>query len=208
MNRVIPGILETDFSEIEKKLSIIKPFSRWVHIDFLDGKFSKDLSFMDFSKFEKFKEDFFMEAHLMVENPTQYLKPLSKLGFRRFFGHLEKMDNLEEFIAEGQILGEVGIALDLDTPVSQIKVTYDDLDAVLIMSVKAGKSGQMFSESSLSKIKSIREQSQIPIEVDGGINDKTLVLAREAGAQRFIATSFIFQNKDPMEAFEKLSSIA
>src|SRR6266404_3402790 len=149
MNSIIPGILETDFAEIEKKLSVIKPFSRWVHVDFLDGKFSEDLSFMDFSKFEKYKEDFFMEAHLMVENPTQYLGPLSRVGFRRFFGHLEKMDNLEEFVAEGQILGEVGIALDLGTPVSQIKVSYEDLDAVLIMSVKGGKSGQMFSESAL-----------------------------------------------------------
>lgn len=208
MHNVIPGILEKDWVEIEKKLATIKNFSRFVHIDFLDGKFSKDQSFLDPKPFEKYKEDFFMEAHLMVEDPTSYIKPLAQVGFKRFLGHIEKMKDLTEYVAEGQIFGEVGLALDLDTPLEKLNINFEDLDCILLMSVKAGKSGQEFVPGALNKIKEMSAKTQIPIEVDGGINDTNLIASKRNGAKRFVATSFIFQNKDPMQAFEKLSSLA
>lgn len=207
MNQVIPGILEKDFASIEKKLAIIKPFSKWAHIDFLDGKFSPEISCMDVDQFTKYKDDFYMEAHLMTENPLQYLEPLVKAGFRRFLGHLEKMQDLDEFIAKGQLLGEVGIALDIDSKVEDLNIPFDDLDAILLMSVKAGKSGQDFLPEVLEKIKKIREKSQIAIEIDGGINTETLANAKSGGANRFVATSAIFNDKDQMEAYEKLLSL-
>lgn len=204
MHDVIPGILEKDFSEIEKKLQTIKPFSQKVHIDFLDGKFSEDKSFLSLEEFSKYKNDFFMEAHLMVEDPSQYIKPLATAGFKRFLGHIEKMDSLEEFVAEGQIFGAVGLALDIKTPINAINISFDNLDTVLLMSVKAGKSGQEFLPEVLAKIRTLRQITQIPIEVDGGINEETLIKARQEGAQRFVATSTIFQSQDPMESYEKL----
>jgi ribulose-phosphate 3-epimerase len=208
MQKIIPGVLEKDFSEIEKKLATIKPFSRWVHIDFLDGIFSKDVSFMDFSAFSKFKEDFYIEAHLMVDNPTQYLKNLSEAGFRRFLGHIEKMKDLDEFIAQGQIHGEVGIAIDMDTTIESLKVPYDDLDCILLMGVKAGKSGQVFLPQTLEKIKKLKQRTEIPIEIDGGMDQDTIISVKKEGASRFVATSFIFQNQDPMQAYEKLTSLS
>lgn len=207
MHNVIPGILEKEWSEIEKKLSIVKTFSRYVHIDFLDGKFSEEKSFMDIAFFEKHKKDFFMEAHLMVENPTQYVKSLANAGFKKFLGHIEKMTDVAEFIAQGQIFGEVGLALDVDTGLEKLAVNFDDLDCVLLLGVKAGKSGQEFLPKTLTKIRDLRNLTQIPIEVDGGINDTTLVAAKRNGASKFVATSFIFNSKDPMQAYEKLSSL-
>ncbi|MEK7160357.1 MAG: hypothetical protein AAB702_02650 [Patescibacteria group bacterium] len=204
---IIPGILEKDFAEIEKKLQIIKPFSKKVHIDFLDGKFCEEKSFLDFAQFSKYKDDFFLEAHLMVEDPNQYIKPLANAGFKRFLGHIEKMGNLEEFIAKGQIFGEVGLALDIDTSVESISINFDDIDTVLLMSVKAGKSGQEFLPEVLEKIRLLRQITQITIEIDGGINEETLIASRKAGAQRFVATSAIFQSQDPMESYEKLLSL-
>nr|MBI5455382.1 hypothetical protein [Candidatus Levybacteria bacterium] len=186
----------------------IKPFSKKVHIDFLDGKFSPEISFMDFSQFSKYKNDFFLEAHLMVENPSQYVKQLAEAGFKRFLGHIEKMDNLEEFVAEGQIFGEVGLALDIDTSVELISINFEDIDTILLMGVKAGKSGQEFLPEVLGKIKSLRKITQIPIEIDGGINEQTLITAKKEGAKRFVVTSAIFQNQDPMESFEKLLSLS
>lgn len=208
MHDVIPGILEKDFSEIEKKLAIIKPFSKKVHIDFLDGKFSKDLSFLDFSQFNKYKNDFFMEAHLMVDDPSQYIKVLANAGFKRFLGHIEKMGDLEEFIAKGQIFGEVGLALDIDTSVESISINFEDIDTILLMSVKAGKSGQEFLPVVLEKIKNLRQITQIPIEIDGGINEEALIAAKKEGAQRFVVTSAIFQSQDPVESYEKLLSLS
>lgn len=208
MSQILPGILEKDFLAIENKLQIIKPFSKRVHIDFLDGKFSPEISLMEISSFSKYKEDFFMEAHLMVDDPLQYLKPLADAGFNRFLGHIEKMKDLDEFIAKGQILGEIGIALDIDTNIDSIEIPFDDLDVILLMAVKAGKSGQEFNLEVLEKIKKIREKSEITIEIDGGINRETLVKVKEQGANRFVATSFIFSDKDPMLAYEILLGLA
>jgi ribulose-phosphate 3-epimerase len=208
MSKIIPGILEKEWVQIEKKLEIIRPFSRAVHIDVLDGKFSEDSSFLDPEPFKKYKDDFFMEVHLMVNNPTQYLKSFAAAGFKRFLGHVEKMKDTDEFIAEGQILGEVGLSLDVSSPIESIAVPYDDLDLIFLMSVKAGKSGQVFLPVVLEKIKKIRQNSQIPIEIDGGINEETIVKAKEAGASRFVVTSAIFASSEPMRSYEKLLALA
>jgi ribulose-phosphate 3-epimerase len=207
MHNVIPGILENDWQEIARKLAIIRPFSKTVHIDFLDGKFCEETSLMDFNSFIKYKEDFFLEAHLMVENPTQYVRQLAAVGFKRFIGHIEKMQDIDEFIAEGEIFGEVGLALNLDTPVSAITIPFDDIDSVLLMAVKAGKSGQEFSSQVIAKIQELRLKTQILLEIDGGINDSTIVQCKNAGATRFVSTSFIFGSSDPLNSFESLLSL-
>lgn len=207
MHNIIPGILEKDFTEIEKKFEIIRPFSRTVHIDILDGKFTDEASFLDPTPFGKYKDDFFMEVHLMVDDPTKYLKPFAKAGFQRFLGHAEKMKDLEEFVAEGEILGEVGIAIDSTTSIDSLTIPYDDLDVILLMGVKAGQSGQSFLPETLEKIKNLKAKTWVPIQIDGGINEKTIIDAKNVGADRFVATSFIFTNPDPMQAFEKLLSI-
>lgn len=204
MSQIIPGILEKEWDQIQKKLEIIKPFSRTVHIDVLDGKFSKETSFIDAAPFKQYKDDFFMEVHLMTENPAEYIKPFADAGFKRFIGHVEKMQDIDEFVAEGQLLGEVGLALDITTPVESITIPFDDLDLIFFMSVKAGQSGQVFLPEVLEKIKKIRVSSQIPIEADGGINEATIKMAKEAGASRFVVTSAIFGSLEPMRSYEKL----
>jgi ribulose-phosphate 3-epimerase len=207
MHNVIPGILEKDWSEIERKLTVVRHFSKTVHIDFLDGKFCEETSFMDFQPFAKYKEDFLLEAHLMVENPTQYIRQLAAVGFKRFIGHIEKMQDIDEFIAEGQIFGEVGLALDIDTPVSVLSIPFDDIDVILVMAAKAGKSGQAFSQSALLKIQDLRKRTIVPIEIDCGINEESIIAARVSGANRFVADSFIFESADPLNSFEKLLSL-
>jgi ribulose-phosphate 3-epimerase len=207
MHNVIPGILEKDWHEIERKLAVVRRFSKTVHIDFLDGKFSPESSFMDFNSFIKYKDDFYLEAHLMTENPTQYIRQLAAVGFKRFLGHVEKMQDIDEFIAEGEIFGEVGLAIDSPTPIDSINISFDDLDCILLMGDKAGKSGEVFLPETLKKIKELRLKTQIPIEIDCGINEQTIVEAKAAGASRFVSTSFIFQSEDPLNSFEKLLSL-
>ena len=207
MYDVIPGILEKNWQEIEKKFEIIRPFSKFIHIDVIDGKFAPDASCLETEPFKKYADEFFMEVHLMVENPLAYIKKYADAGFKKFLGHIEKMENLEEFIALGQIFGEVGIAVDSQTQVDSLTIPFEDIDTILLMSVKAGKSGQEFLPQVLEKINQIRLKTSIPIEIDGGINEQTIVDAKKSGAQRFVATSCIFNSKDPMESFEKLISL-
>jgi len=207
MAEIIPGILEKEWSEIEKKLEIVKSFAKTVHIDFIDGKFDPNTTFLNPSPFSKYAQDLFLEAHLMVDDPILYLEPLAKAGFRRFIGHIEKMPDQAEFVAKAEVLGEVGLAIDSPTDLSELKVPYDDLDCVMIMMIKAGQSGQEFNPEYLKKVEAIRNvESLLPIEIDGGVNDKTILLAKNAGVNRFISTSFIFNAQSPKEQYNLLQS--
>jgi len=205
MNEVIPGILEKEWTVIEGKIKNYSTFVNKIHVDFIDGKFAPNTTFMDFAKFLPYSRNLFLEAHLMVEEPINYLKPLSDAGFKRFVGHVEKMSDQIEFVVKAQEFGEVGLALDFKTPADEIKVSLEDLDTVLIMGVNAGSSGQPFLTDCLPKINQIRTKSLVNIEVDGGINDGNIAQIASAGANIFISTSYIFQN--PKENFERLLSL-
>lgn len=210
---VIPGILEKDWSEIERKLEIAKSFTKTVHIDIIDGKFAPNTTFLDPSPFLKYSQDLFLELHMMVENPIQYLESFARAGFKRFIGHVEKMPDQVEFVARAQALGEVGLAIDGPTDLSAIKVPYEDLDCVLVMMIKAGQSGQEFNPEYLKKIDYLKPfdsaQGRFPtVEIDGGINDQTILLAKNAGATRFVSTSFLFNNQDPQAQFNLLKTLA
>lgn len=205
---VIPGILEKEWSEIEKKIQIAKQFSKVMHIDLLDGKFAENTTFQDPTPFKKYSNDIFFELHMMVDNPLQYIKPWADAGIKRFLGHIEKMPDQVAFVAQGQLLGEVGIYIDGPTALDVLTVPLNDLDVIGIFTAKkAGFSGQPFEASLLKKVKAIREKSAyIPIEVDGGINDQTIVQAKATGATRFVATSFLFKENTPKEQYQKLRS--
>lgn len=204
MFEIIPGILEKDWPEIERKIELVKSFAKTIHIDIADGIMVPNTTFLDPKPFKKYSDKIFFEVHMMVEDPIKYLKPWADCGFKRFIGHVEKMPDQVEFIAQGQLIGEVGLAVDGKTPVDEIKVPIDDLDSLLFMTINAGFSGQAFDGTKLEKIKMVRQKSSIPIEVDGGINDQTIVLAKNAGATRFGATSFIFKSDNPQEQYKKL----
>lgn len=203
---IIPAILEKNWDEIEKKLEICKFLSRDVHIDFIDGKFTDNISFVDPEPFIKYSSIFDFEAHLMVEEPVQYLDRLAKNGFKKFIGHIEKMSDQVEFVVKGQERGFVGLGIDLETDIKELKVNLEDLDQILLMAVKAGRSGQEFDSKIFEKIKSLRSRYLGVVEIDGGINDKTLVECRNAGANQFCVTSFLFK-ENPKYQFELLKNL-
>jgi len=154
MYEIIPAILEESWQQIERKINLVKSFARTIQIDIIDGKFVPFRTFLDPKPFTKYSKDYFLELHLMVENPLIYLKPFADVGFRRFIGHVEALPQLadqEEFIAQGHLLGEVGLAIDNSTDTDSIKIPLDNLDCLLIMLVKAGSSGQQFDLIALKK---------------------------------------------------------
>lgn len=216
-HEIIPGILEQDWEKIEEKMKIISTFAQGapqeqsaystksVHIDVLDGIFAPNKTWIDPSPFKKFSQDIVLEVHLMVDNPIQYIKPYADAGFTRFIGHVEKMPDQVEFVALGEQYGEVGLAVDSETKIDAITVSLEDLDFVFFMTVKAGFSNQSFLPDMLKKVKAVRKKDPlIPIEVDGGINNKTIVKAKKAGATRFVSTGYIFGSDNPKEQYNHL----
>ena len=215
-----PGTENKEFSEIEKKITSVQSFVRTIHIDVCDGKFAPNATFADTESFKKLtsalpedesgwstgEKGLYFEIHLMVEDPIKELKKWADAGFRRFIGQIEKMSDQEAFVAEAQMYGEVGLAVDGPTSLDAVKVNYDDLDVILFFTAdKAGFSGQSFKEDRLEKVKALRKLNEyIPIEVDGGINDETIAIAYEAGANRFVTTGFLFGLATPEQQYKLL----
>lgn len=205
MYEIIPGILEQAWDVIEQKIELVKPFARTIHIDLIDGKFAPTTTFADPEPFKKYTQDMFFELHLMVEEPDSYIEAWSKAGFQRFLGQVEHMSDQAAFVTKAQELGEVGLVLDGKTPLSAVKVSWEDLDTMLVMTIDAGASGQAFQPQQLRKIESLATQTLLPLEVDGGVSDRTILETARAGATRFVTTSYLFhQGANPSERYDTL----
>lgn len=193
---IIPGILEKEWSSIEEKLHLVSPLVDWVQIDVADNTLVPNETLLDFSHFAHVDKKLSLEAHLMVANPEKYIKALVDNGFTRLIAHVEAQDPrvfLEQATHEEV---EVGIAIDGATELEQAEPFLEEVDVVLIMTIEAGFSGQPFMPETAEKIRTIRQNfPDLPIEVDGGINDQTAKIVRDAGATRIVSTSYLF--KDP-----------
>lgn len=191
---VIPGILEKDWPPIAQKLALVADLVEWVQVDIADNTMVPNETILKFDQFGQF-DQFNFEAHLMVSQPEKYIKPLVDAGFKRLIAHVECQDPrifLEQATYEHV---EVGIAIDGATSIEQVEPFLEEVDMALVMTIEAGFSGQEFMPETVEKIRTIREHfPDLPVEVDGGINDKTAKLAKEAGATRLVSTSFLFKH--------------
>lgn len=203
---VIPTILEKTWEEIEAKFKIYENFAKEVHVDFIDGKFEKNLTFLETEPFSEYSKRFNLEAHLMVDEPIKYLDELAKAGFKTTLGQVEKMSDQIEFVAKGEALGAVGLALDIETPITDIKISFNDLDRILLMGIHAGASGRPFDERVLEKVRKISESNLVNIQVDGGVDDNTLPLLKQNGVSLFCVNSFLFKG-EPKKQYETLKSL-
>ncbi len=205
--QIIPGILEHDWPSIERKLEQIKTFTNCAHIDIIDGKFVNNKTFLDPKPFKRYSGELFLELHMMVMDPVEFVPSWAQAGFRRFLGHVEHMNSQKEFIELAKKHGEVGLALDGPTNVSQIKVPFEKLDAILVYtSNQVGFSGPTLMEDRLDKVRHLKKLTNTPIEVDGGISDRTIIRAKNAGASCFVSTSYIFHNA-PSENYLNLKNL-
>lgn len=179
------------------------------HLDVMDGLFVKNQT-VDYTYLEQLKMSsiLLLDVHLMVQNPTKVISKYAKAGANILTIHYEAFDDDKKFIKALKKIRKLemmaGIALDLDTSVESIEPFLKYCDLVLIMSVKAGKGGQQFSESAIKKIKALRKlDSKILIEVDGGIDNISSQKAVKAGADIVVSGSYIYNN----EAYEAIQSL-
>ena len=192
---IIPGILEKEWAPIEERIKLVEPFVEWVQIDVADNTLVPNTTFLDFAKFISIGPKPYLEGHLMVVNPEKYIKPMSDAGFKRLIAHVECHDPRVFLDRAKYEHVEVGVAIDGATELEVVEPFLEEVDMVLVMTIEAGFSGQPFLNENLEKIKRIHENfPDLPIEVDGGINDKTARLAVEAGATRLVSTSYLYKN--------------
>ena len=207
--QIAPSILSSDFARLKEEIESIKNCDM-VHIDVMDGHFVPNLTFgAPVVKCIRKYTELFFDCHLMISDPLKYAKDFAAAGADLITFHYESDNDPKEVIDEIKRLGcKVGISVKPKTNVEEIYPYLDDVDLVLIMSVEPGFGGQSFMPEVLDKVVKLKKlNKKFVIEIDGGIDDKTVYQAKEAGVDICVAGSYIFKQKDRIETIKKLKAV-
>ena len=212
--RIAPSILAGDFAHLARDIEAVSPHIDLLHVDVMDGHFVPNISLGPpvIASLRR-ATDMYLDCHLMITDPLTYLEPLKEAGADGVTVHIEAVPDPTAVFAEAAGLGlDVGLVINPPTPVSAIEPYLDRTNMVVVMSVHPGFGGQSFIEASLEKIRRLRESIDsrglsTDIEVDGGIDLRTIGPAREAGATVFVAGTSVFRADDPGAAIEEMRTI-
>ncbi len=210
--KVSPSILAADFGNIERECNLIdKSDADWFHLDVMDGIFVPNISFgMPVVKAIRKMTSKPLDVHLMITKPERYIQKFIDLGSDIISFHIEATDKLEENIS--LITSEnvkAGIAINPDTPISNLTDIITRVDLVCLMGVFPGFSGQKFIENTLDRLKELKEliehsKSKALIEVDGGVKADNYMELKSLGADVLVAGSYIFNSKNYNEVIKRL----
>ena len=198
---VSASILSNEFKAQDLVNALDKTNVDYIHLDIMDGKFveNKTWTYSEIKKIVSYTTKP-LDVHLMVNNPLTYIEDYAMLNTVYLTIHFEAVKNLEKIVSEIKFYGlKVGVSICPKTSVKVLFPYLKDIDEVLIMSVEPGKSGQSFIENTIDKIKELKNEiisqnAKTIISVDGGINDETGLLCKEAGCDMLVSASFIHKN--------------
>lgn len=173
----------------------------YIHVDIMDGKFveNKTWTYSEVKKIVSYSS-LPLDVHLMVKDPAKYIEDYALLNTTNLIFHYEAVKDIESMISLVKEYGlKVGIAINPETSEEVLFPYLKDIDVALVMSVVPGKSGQSFIENTPSKIKKLKEEIirqgvKTIISVDGGINDETGLLCKEAGVDMLVSASYIHKD--------------
>jgi len=217
MTLIAPSILSADFLALGLELDkVTRAGANLIHIDVMDGHFVPNLT-MGPLIVEAVKRgtSLPLDVHLMITNAECYLETYAKAGADYLTVHAESSVHLERTIKHIKSLGlKAGVALNPSTHESVLSYVLDDLDLILVMSVNPGFAHQPFLPLAVKKIASIKSMLSTSnnkhclISVDGGITDQTIGACAHAGAEVFVAGSYIFKAGDYQKAIARLKAQA
>jgi len=199
---IVPAIIVKSQSELDEMLGRIEGEAERVMLDLMDGRFVPNSSLeFDF----ELPSGFEYEAHMMVMDPEGYIDRLEG-RVQWAILHFETLDDPSGTIRRFKDRGfSVSLASNPDTSLEEVLPYLDDVDGVLVLTVNPGKYGAQFRPDALEKVRRLRDMGMsISIEVDGGINSETIVVARDAGADVFASGSFILKSDDAGERIRML----
>jgi len=204
MKRIAPSILSADFARLGEEIKAVEAAGAdWIHADVMDGHFVPNITIGPLVvEAVKRVTELPIDVHLMIENPDNYIGAFAEAGAAYISVQVETCIHLNRTVQLIKGYGaHAGVVLNPSTPLASLEWILKEVDYVLVMSVNPGFGGQAFIPSSLDKIKALRELIRDQglstlIEVDGGVNDKTIAEIASAGADVLVAGSAIFGSHD------------
>ena len=210
-----PSVLNTNWDDLPNIISGIKADCDYIHLDVMDNKFVPNQTF----SFDRAKEIIAnsvmpVDAHLMISDPDLMAPKYAATGAASVTVHIEAVKNLSKTINEIRINGaKVGVALKPKTQLADVLSYLPDLDLLLIMTVEPGFGGQKFMMDQVSKISQAKREIdqlnlKVLLQVDGGVSKETIQIARNAGANCFVAGNAVFKSENPNQMLQELRRLA
>ncbi len=216
MIEIIPAVMPNDFDDLEEKLEKVKKLVPVVQVDVMDGVFVPSISWPyngDKKSFEKivtekkglpYWKDLNLEADLMVSKPEEKVKKYIEGGFFRIIFHIESAKKPEEIIKTCREFNvEVGVAIGVSTSLDSLADLEGQIDVLQCMGInQVGFQGQPFDVRVINKVREVKKRfPRTPVSVDGGISLKNFKKLKEAGADRLVIGSALFESVNLAETF-------
>ncbi len=211
---ISPSILAADYGKLAEEITkVVSGGAEYVHIDVMDGHFVPNISIgvPVVQSIRKVTGAVF-DCHLMISNPIDYVDAFIKAGADLITFHVESNSDVNETIKKITSAGKkAALAVKPGTPIETVFPYLKELAMVLVMTVEPGFGGQSFMSETLPKIKALSEELEkqglsTDIQVDGGVDEKTAVLCKDAGANVLVAGSYIFKSDDVKKAIDILKA--